>query len=79
MKTPAQTNRERGFFATILMVAILGIILIFVAANAKRLHQLDQELRLVEQRQISRHHPPAPTTNCIPAKGRPDLPAATSP
>jgi hypothetical protein len=54
MKIRLQPNRERGFFATVIMVAILGLLLIYVAANVKRLHQLDRELKLVEQRQAAR-------------------------
>jgi Na+/melibiose symporter-like transporter len=79
MKLPLKPNRERGFFATIIMIAILGIILIFVAANAKRIYQLDRELKLVEQRQVNRLNPPASPTNHVAASVSTNSPAATPP
>lgn len=79
MKLPLQPNRERGFFATIIMVAILGILLIFVAANAKRLYQLDRELNLVEQHQIHRVNPEVTTTNAVDARPSTNQKSTTTP
>lgn len=79
MKLPLQPNRERGFFATIIMVAILGILLIFVAANAKRLLQLDRELNLVEQRQVKKFNTPAAVTNPVASAMSTNEPSAPSP
>lgn len=63
MNLRLQPNRERGFFATVIMVAILGLLLIYVAVNVKRLRQLDRELKLVEQRQAARLSGVAVSTN----------------
>ena len=53
MNISSQTAGNRGF-ATLAVLAILSIILIFVTANARRIQALDRELKLVEQRQIDR-------------------------
>ena len=79
MKLTLQPNRERGFFATIIMVAILGILLIFVAANAKRLQLLDRELKLVEQRQVMKFNTPAAGTNPVASATSTNESSATSP
>jgi hypothetical protein len=65
MKLPRHFQRPRGF-AVVAILVILSILGIFVVANAKRLHQLNQELKIVERRQIERYHTPpatAPSTN----------------
>ena len=67
--TPFQTARrsERGFMI-IAMMALLALMLIYVAASTRSLHQLRQELKLVEQKQIQRLQPaPAPRTNATAA------------
>lgn len=50
-----QSNRRRtesGFFLTIVLLIIASIMLIYVAANARRLALLKKEIQLVEQKQI---------------------------
>lgn len=62
-------RHERGFFLIIVLLAITGIMLIYLTANARRLAVLKQDLRLVEQKQIQRFNPAASgaTTNRAPA------------
>ena len=65
MKLPLQPQPERGFFATIIMVAIVALLLVFVMANGRRLYQLDRELNRVEQQQTQKFRGPHATTNPV--------------
>ena len=49
-------SRHRHGSAVVVMLVILAILGIFVVANAKRLHQLTQELKIIERRQMERFH-----------------------
>ena len=51
--------------AVVVMLVILAILGIFVVANAKRLHQLSQELKIVERRQLEKFRRPTVTTNIV--------------
>ena len=56
MKIPppyASRPRERGM-AVIVVLALVAIVLIYVAGNLRALHNLGGELKLVERRQIHR-------------------------
>ena len=56
--------------ATIIMIVLLTLILIFIGANLRSLHHLGRELKLVEQQQLNRLKAPAPAaaeTNTTPA------------
>lgn len=56
--------RERGFFLVIVMLMLVSIMLLYVAANGRRLTNLRQEIRLIEQQQIQRlNHSGNVTTN----------------
>ena len=47
-------RNERGFFAVIVMITLLAIMLIYIASNTHVLGELHQQLRLVEQKQLQR-------------------------
>lgn len=69
MKPRPHSQTRRGS-AVVIMLVILSILGIYVVANAKRLHQLEQELKIIERRQLERYSPaPAnpPATKPIPA------------
>jgi len=68
--------RRQSGSAVIVVMALLAIIMVYVAANIRTLHSLGRELRLVERQQTRRlhaatratHSPPAITaaTNTVP-------------
>lgn len=63
---PQTARRSESGFMIIAMMALLALMLIYVAASTRSLHQLRQELKLVEQKQIQRlqsFSPPVPRTN----------------
>ncbi len=60
-----QRQRERGV-AVIVMLAVLAIILMYVAANARTLHHLGRQVRLIEQQQLQRWSKPVARTNSVP-------------
>lgn len=63
-----RSSGERGFFLVVMMLMMAAILLIYLAANSRRLINLKQELRLVEQKQVQRlQHSPNVTTNNLPA------------
>jgi hypothetical protein len=47
-------RRRKCGSAAIVVMALLSIVLIYVAGNVRTLHFLTQEVRLVEQRQLRR-------------------------
>jgi hypothetical protein len=53
---------ERGM-ATVIFIALLGIMLILVAAESRALFYLHREVKFLEQQQIKRLN--APTTNTV--------------
>jgi len=53
-RTPRSARpRQRGS-AVIVVIALLSIVLIYIAGNVRTLHFLTHEIRLVEQRQVRR-------------------------
>ncbi len=50
---PKARNTERGM-AIIVVLALLSIILLYLAASARTLHLLGRDLRQVEQQQVHR-------------------------
>lgn len=64
MKLIRHSSQPRGS-AVVVMLVIIAILGIFVVANAKRLHQLKRELKIVERRQLEKFHPPPSTTNVV--------------
>ena len=76
MKIPAPNRRaDTAGMAVIVVMALLAIILFFIAANLRTIHVLRSELRLVERGQTNRlseagvRTNAAPLTNSIPAEG----------
>jgi hypothetical protein len=59
-------HRQAGS-AVIVVMALLAIILVYVAGNLRTLHNLGRELRFIEQQQIRRLHKVTQTTNAAPA------------
>lgn len=51
-------QREAGS-ATILVLALLALMAVFLTANQLVLHNLKREVRLVEQKQLKKFQPPA--------------------
>lgn len=59
-------TRERGFFLVIVMLIMASIMMIYVAANSRRLTNLKNEIRLVEQKQVQRlNHSATVATNTV--------------
>ena len=59
--------RRQAGSAVIVVMALLAIILIYVAGNLRTLTNLGRELRLLERQQIRRLQNVAPRTNSPPA------------
>jgi hypothetical protein len=47
-------NHSQSGMAVIIVLAFLAIILIYLAANARTLHWLERDLKLIEQKQVQR-------------------------
>lgn len=60
-------RRERGS-ATILVLALVAIMMVFLTANQLVLHNLKRELRLVEQKQLKKFQPPAAKPAAAPVR-----------
>ena len=65
-------QHERGM-AVIVVIALLSIIFLYVMFNARTLHYLKRDLRLVEQQQTNRWHsalrmPGGPGPSAAPAR-----------
>lgn len=69
-------RRQHGFFLVVVLLALVVIMLVYIAANLRILAALKRDLRIVEQKQIQRlekFSPQAPpATNASPV-------AATAP
>ena len=59
--------RRQSGSAVIVVMALLAIILIYVAGNLRTLTNLGRELKLLERQQIHRLQNVAPKTNSVPA------------
>ncbi len=67
MKPSAHSpQRKQNGSAIVVVLALLGIMLLYVAANVRALHHLGRELKYVEQRQIQRLNPRVAPTNTMP-------------
>lgn len=53
MKVSLSRRSNRGM-ATIIVLAVLAIMLVYITANIRALNTLDKELKLVEQKQLKR-------------------------
>ena len=53
MKIQRSSHPERGM-AVVVVLALIAVLLIYVAANLRSLGLLDRELKRVEQKQIQR-------------------------
>ena len=82
MKLPSfETSRRRprrAGSAVIVLLALLAIILIYVAANLRTLYSLSTELRLLERRQVQRLQVSTQSTNAASA-ARPAASNTSSP
>jgi hypothetical protein len=47
-------QRSRRGYATVVVLALLGLLLVLVASGTRALNQLKREMRLIEQRQVQR-------------------------
>ena len=75
---PSRNRRpgQRGFLV-IALLAIITIMLIYIAANLHALAALKRDIRLVEQKQVQRLNKsfPLATTNATPSVATVDAPA----
>jgi hypothetical protein len=80
MKTSFPESRipthSRSGMAVIIVLAFLAIILIYLAANARTLHWLERDLKLIEQKQVQRLAGTNIKTNSI--EGLPNRSASTN-
>jgi hypothetical protein len=53
-RTDSTSRRQQGGMAVIVVIALVAIILVYVAGNIRALHHLTGELRLVEKAQKQR-------------------------
>src|SRR5215471_5059875 len=58
-----RTRRHESGMATIVVISLLSVILIFVAANLRTLYLLRSDLRLIERQQTNRLANIGPLTN----------------
>ena len=68
--SPKRNRRhDQGGFLVIALLAIITIMLIYIAANLHVLAALKRDIRLVEQKQVQRLNKsfPSATTNAAPA------------
>lgn len=71
LSSPSARRSEQGV-AVVVVLALLTILMLYIAANVRSLHIMSQEIKLVEQRQLRHWNrgtvPPVPTTSTnIPA------------
>ncbi len=67
MRISLQRNRKRGM-ATIAVMMLLGIILIYVAANLRALELLHRDLKVVDREQTTRWATTLVVTNALPGQ-----------
>lgn len=68
LKTKVSSRESEGGSATILVLALVAIMMVFLTANQLVLHNLKRELRLVEQKQLKRFQPPPAKPAAPPAR-----------
>jgi hypothetical protein len=64
-KRPGTDRKGEEGTAVIVVVALLSIILLYIAANARTLHYLGRELKIIEKQQIRKLATAGPTTNSV--------------
>ena len=82
MKTSSRQSRipnhSQSGMAVIIVLAFLAIILIYLAANARTLHWLERDLKLLERKQVQRLAGTSIKTNSIEALPNHSAPTNTS-
>lgn len=68
LKTKVSSRESEGGSATILVLALVAIMMVFLTANQLVLHNLKRELRLLEQKQLKRFQPPPAKPAAPPAR-----------
>lgn len=66
MRICISQKASRSGLATIIVMTVLAIMLVYIMANVRALNTLDKELKLVEQKQLNRlatHNATAIATN----------------
>lgn len=66
----------RSGFTVLVVLVLMAIVLIYIGANIRSLHQLNREMKLVERRQVQRLK--LQTTNTV-ADPKPELPKPLTP
>jgi hypothetical protein len=64
---PTRCRRRQAGSAVIVVMALLAIILVYVAGNLRTLNSLGRELKLLEHQQTHRLQTNTQTTNTLPA------------
>src|SRR5215831_19866137 len=72
-----RTGREQGS-AAMVVIAIVAIVLLYVASNLRTLDHLNREIKLVERRQIHRLERASISTNSVTHGAAPVAPAPGS-
>lgn len=67
-QSAVSSQRSARGSATILVLALVAIMMVFLTANQLVLHNLKRELRLVEQKQLKKFQPPPPRPAAPPAR-----------
>lgn len=67
LNSKPRTQRESGS-ATVLVLALVAIMMVFLTANQRVLYHLKREVRLVEQQQLKKFQPPAAKLAAPPAR-----------
>lgn len=64
MRLAHRTRRHRqSGSAVIVLIVVLALMLIYIGANVRTLHYLQQELKLIEKSQVQRLDRPTPPSN----------------
>lgn len=64
ISAPSPQRRQSGV-AVVLILALLSIMLLYIAANVRSLDHLGRELRLLEQKQVHRLNSRTTATNSV--------------
>jgi hypothetical protein len=80
-RAAAAHRRSEEGVAVVVVIALLAILLVYVAGNARTLHLLSRDIKLVEQQQLRRIAEPGPRRNSIPTNvvGHIEGPASARP
>ncbi|MBI5801777.1 MAG: hypothetical protein HZA92_13775 [Verrucomicrobia bacterium] len=63
-----RNSKRKDGSATVLVLALLALMMVFLTANQLVLHNLKREVRLVEQKQLKKFQPAAPRPAAPPAR-----------